>query len=94
MNVYEAAAQFKAKPITAQLVAKRDAAIITAQLVKMAPLAQVAFAMALQDVAAHEPDGLAHEIVMKQIDRVTQWAASAYPLSEKQIAVIVRDVVR
>jgi len=94
MNVYEAAARFKAMAATAQLVGKRDATTITAHLVKMAPLAQVAFAMALQDVAAHEPGGLAHEIVMKQIERVAQFAASAYPLSEKQIAVIVRDIVR
>ena len=56
---------------------------------------QIAYLMSLQDKLlieeGHEPSALAHEIVMRQLERIEQYGLKAFPLSEKQVAVIVSD---
>ena len=58
-------------------------------------IVQAAFLMSLQDKLlieeGREPSALSHEIVMKQLDRIERYGLKSFPLSEKQVVVIVSD---
>lgn len=75
---------------------KKDDVYFAAMLVKIGAekgaATQCAFAVALLNIrderAGYSRCDLAHEIVMKQLDRCAEYGASAYPLPEKQCKVV------
>lgn len=82
------------------IVDSKDEAYFVRALVQIAakagPLNQAAWACALlnirNDRAQRTVVDLAHEIVMRQVERAAQFGQKLYPFSEKQCEVIARAI--
>jgi uncharacterized protein YbaP (TraB family) len=98
LNINETAAKVKMMKQVRDWLRARDAEAITSAISKKStnPATQIAVVMGMQDAVSDltniTPGQLAHSIVMGQLDRIQRFGEKAYPLSEKQIAAIVRDL--
>ena len=95
-TMHDLAAKLKANAAVRLIAASHNQAQIETFLAKYAqnPGMQLGCIMAMQDLAEREPSGLAHEIVMRQSDRISQYASNAFPLSTAQVGVCVKDLAR
>lgn len=98
-NIIGAAALYKAK--VELMVDGKSAAWFARQLTNTAArgaAAQAAVAVAFlnirDDKAQRDIVDLMREIVMKQVEKCAQFGERAYPLSEKQIAVIAAAIAQ
>lgn len=91
-------ARAKVEPQWARLKnAENIAGILVRKAEKSGAAVQVAYAAAMLNIRDDRRGttvDLAHEIVMKQIARCEEYGTRAYPLSEKQVAVIAEAVAK